>query len=354
MEDSLICGAYDPAFQWDAASSRFTISQFHNPVRRGDFNWTNGGDPLGPGNTYYNLEIATDGATGGGDAAILAISNPYISYYKAWGLPTALTVAPNVGFTNMPICHTQCGVAIEDICLFNISTQAYEPIPIEDYEGCCLDRMGFAYRDLVVDKRFLFNGMNLRNNIARPRGLGKFDRTPTTEIETKAELFRMAVPVRTNLEMDSALNTAMEINCVDGHGYGMGTNKGSNNIMAQTSMIITAKDMPKKLANPYWLIKSDIIDGITFIGGDGQPNNIVAVVGREYLEGDYSFAFGNNYSFVATQDMTLTQIKTQILTPEFKELNIDENSIVIYKIERQNEALQLVAQLQEMAAQKKK
>ena len=39
---------------------------------------------------------------------------------------------------------------------------------------------------------------------------------------------------------------------------------------------------------------------------------------------------------------------------KFKELNIDDNSIVIYKIERQNEALQLVQQLQEMAAQKKK
>tara|TARA_R110002020_G_scaffold211031_1_gene417266 strand:- start:10 stop:2949 length:2940 start_codon:yes stop_codon:yes gene_type:complete len=356
MEESLICGAYDPAFQWDAASSRFTISQFHNPVRRGDFTWTDGGDAFGPGNTFYNLEIATDGSTGGGDAAILAIANPYIPYYKAWGATAGGTGSqpPNIGFTNMPICHTQCGVAIEDICLFNISTQTYEPITKDEYEGCCLERMGFAFDDLVVDKRFLLNGMNFRNNIARPRGLGKFDRTPTTATETKAELFRMAIPVRTNLEMDSALNTAMEINCLDGHSYGMGTNKGSSNIMAQTSMIITATNMPKKLANPYWLIKSDIIDGITYIGGDGQPNNIVAVVGREYLEGDYSFAFGNNYSFVATQDMTLSQIKTQILTPEFKELNIDENSIVIYKIERQNEALQLVAQLQEMAAQKKK
>ena len=352
-EESLNIGAYDPSFQWDAASSRFTISQFHNPLRRGDYNWTDGGVAFGPGNTYLNLEIPNDGASGGGDAAILAIANPYIPYYKAWGLMQTSDVAPNIGSANMPLAHTQCGVAIEDICLFNISTNQYEPITIDDYEGCCLDRMGFAYKDLVVDKRFLLNGMNFRNNIARPRNLGAFDRTPTTATETTAELFRMAVPVRTNLQMDSALNAGMEINAMDGHGYGIGTNKSAPATMAQESMIIAATNMPKKLANPYWLIKSDIIDGITFIGGDGQPNNIVAVVGREYLEGDYSFAFGNNYSFVATQDMTLTQIKTQILTPEFKDLSIDDNSIVIYKIERQNEALELVRQLQLAAAKKK-
>ena len=91
--------------------------------------------------------------------------------------------------------------------------------------------------------------------------------------------------------------------------------------------------LPKKLENPFWLIKSDIIDGIDFNSENGGKNqNVVAVCNRAYLAGDFAFSFSTSYAFKATKEFVITGIKTQILNPDLTPADINNATTIVYKV----------------------
>ena len=92
--------------------------------------------------------------------------------------------------------------------------------------------------------------------------------------------------------------------------------------------------LPRKLENPFWLIQSDIIDGVDFnsekTGGGKQ--NVVAVCNRAYLAGDFAFSFSTSYAFKATKEFVITGIKTAILNPDLTPADINDATTIIYKV----------------------
>ena len=98
------------------------------------------------------------------------------------------------------------------------------------------------------------------------------------------------------------------------------------------SAIAYASRLPRKLTYPYWLIYSDLI-GANFLGNDGQPANVMAIANRAYTSGDFAFNFATDYTFVARKDFVISQITTEILNPDYSKAQIDDGTIILYKVQ---------------------
>jgi hypothetical protein len=114
----------------------------------------------------------------------------------------------------------------------------------------------------------------------------------------------------------------------------------------QVSVRLLADNLPIKMKNAYYLIKSDIITDTKYrgMGGNnqkgyetGQNLPIVAVVNKENGFGDYYFQDGfGQMAFTITKPTTLTSITTSIHDPDMSYARVDEGSCIIYKIKKNN------------------
>ena len=103
--------------------------------------------------------------------------------------------------------------------------------------------------------------------------------------------------------------------------------------LTTTSDFLTATRLPQKLEYPYWLVYSDIIGNVEYLGKNGENNNILAIANRAYTSGDFAFNFATDYTFKATKDFVLTDITTEILNPDYSSSTIADGTIVLYKIQ---------------------
>jgi hypothetical protein len=103
--------------------------------------------------------------------------------------------------------------------------------------------------------------------------------------------------------------------------------------LTATSDFLTATRLPQKLEYPYWLVYSDIIGNVEYLGKNGENNNILAIANRAYTSGDFAFNFATDYTFKATKDFVLTDITTEILNPDYSSSTIADGTIVLYKIQ---------------------
>ena len=107
-------------------------------------------------------------------------------------------------------------------------------------------------------------------------------------------------------------------------------------IITQESATFTANKLPRKMTIPYYLICSSLIDDKFYNGNiDGTTAPIMGVVNRENGFGDYYFGGASTNQFTITAPTTITEITTQILDPKMKPARVDEDSCIIYSIERQ-------------------
>ena len=125
--------------------------------------------------------------------------------------------------------------------------------------------------------------------------------------------------------------------------------------VSQKSAQINAENLPIKQRNPYYLIKSDIVNDSNYLGSDdsGQALNIVAVVPKQSGSSDFFFQTAGQQQFTVTQPRVITSIKTQILNPDGSLSKLDEGTSVIYKVSKINQASLTVAQDMIQKAQKK-
>tara|TARA_R110000765_G_scaffold360273_2_gene450551 strand:- start:2545 stop:5367 length:2823 start_codon:yes stop_codon:yes gene_type:complete len=101
-----------------------------------------------------------------------------------------------------------------------------------------------------------------------------------------------------------------------------------------SSIKILARNLPRKMLRPYYCIRSDIIDGTHYIGGeDGrQPLSIVALCSKQYSGGDFYFSNESDLEFTVTKARTVTSVTTAITDPSQSLSRVDPYSSVIYKI----------------------
>lgn len=104
-----------------------------------------------------------------------------------------------------------------------------------------------------------------------------------------------------------------------------------------TSVKLTAPNLPKKLVNPYFCVRSDILDSSDYIGGadSGELYPVIAVVPKISDYPDFFVNTAPDMEFVFTKPKTITSITTSIHDPSQALSQVNDSSAVIYKITKQ-------------------
>lgn len=140
-------------------------------------------------------------------------------------------------------------------------------------------------------------------------------------------------PLTCTPEVDTAFNISINVNP---HGLPIFTLSFERSItginVASQSAQVLARNKPKKLATPFWLIESDILPATKYYV-DGMPHNIMAICNRAYGSGDFVFSFASDYKFIATKSFVISCIKTNILTSELLPALVDDSTTIVYKVE---------------------
>ena len=256
--------------------------------------------------------------------------------------------SPSLSIINSYIKYAQSGLGLHSLSVINqdgTSALINKNIPSDiksKYQNSLLDRIGFDYNQLIDDygiPTVIFDNRTYQTKIIRD--------LPTF----------FPYPFTTNAQFDTAINQSLSVNDSALPMFDLQLSRDVTNVnIASSTANAFANNPPKKLAFPYWLIKSDIIDGINYTA-DGRPQNVLAVCNRSYTSGDFAFSQNIDYAVVATHDFVITGIKTSILNPDLTSATIDENTAVIYKITspiQQLQANQIAQEIEQEEDAKKK
>ena len=222
--------------------------------------------------------------------------------------------------------YGQSGIGILDISVLD---ENYTPILIdyndendikEKYNNSLLSRLGFTYNQLT-------------NRNGRPDAL--FVQRTYESNKPVRGISIFPYPLTNNLRFDTSIDEGLSNNGTGGLPmFDLAPSAGFACNVSTESDSIYALQLPKKLENPFWLIKSDIIEGVEFnsekTGGGKQ--NVLAVCNRAYLAGDFAFSFSTSYAFKATKEFVITGIKTQILNPDLTPADINNATTIVYKV----------------------
>ena len=106
--------------------------------------------------------------------------------------------------------------------------------------------------------------------------------------------------------------------------------------IVQNSSVFSATMFPKKMENGFFLIRSNIIPNTQYSGSKygGTELNVVAVCNKENAESDFFFSESSQMEFTATKPFTISEITTSIHKPNQELADLDDNSCVIYKIQK--------------------
>ena len=105
--------------------------------------------------------------------------------------------------------------------------------------------------------------------------------------------------------------------------------------------------------DPYYLVKSDIITDTGYLGSEdsGVKLPIIAVVNKQGGTGDFFFQGSSQTDFTITAPKVISEIRTQILNPDGSTAILSDDTSIIYKVTKVNNASLNVAQ--EMMAKTK-
>lgn len=105
-----------------------------------------------------------------------------------------------------------------------------------------------------------------------------------------------------------------------------------------TSSEITASQLPAKMLNAYYVIKSDLVGDYNYYGGydGGQSLPAMYIVNKENGFGDFFFEGTGQATFTVTKPRTITSITTSIHNPDFTLASVSPNSAIIYKVTKTN------------------
>tara|TARA_R100000278_G_C5476574_1_gene166628 strand:- start:1033 stop:4017 length:2985 start_codon:yes stop_codon:yes gene_type:complete len=102
------------------------------------------------------------------------------------------------------------------------------------------------------------------------------------------------------------------------------------------SVKLVADNFPRSMLRGYYTIRSDIIADSLFVGGKSNITNmpIVGIVTKENPQNDFYFGTGD-VDFTIGKPTRLSSIRVSIHDPNGSYANVDKNSSVIFKIQRQ-------------------
>jgi hypothetical protein len=102
----------------------------------------------------------------------------------------------------------------------------------------------------------------------------------------------------------------------------------------QSSVILSAPNLPRKLKNGYFLIRSNILEESAYNGGfeSSALYPVIGVVRKEDTTGDFFTEVDSSLEFTFTKPTTVTSITTSIHDPSQQLSRLNVGSAVIYKI----------------------
>tara|TARA_R100001463_G_scaffold37055_2_gene79729 strand:- start:1015 stop:4662 length:3648 start_codon:yes stop_codon:yes gene_type:complete len=103
-----------------------------------------------------------------------------------------------------------------------------------------------------------------------------------------------------------------------------------------SSTSIIAKNLPRKMLSPIYLIQSDIINPMYLGGREGNVTlPIVGVVNKSAGYGDFYTGAEDGTIFTNTIPRTIQNIKTSIVDADGTASRVDDSCCIIYKIQKQ-------------------
>jgi len=203
--------------------------------------------------------------------------------------------------------------------------------------------IGFSDEEEFDKSLFKSLGFNY-NQWQRP---DKIDNTNNRQVRLDNNTYNNLDLITTNASIVSDISTTFDINFFGATFF--------NHIIAHSRVVANKPFYPliindavsygfkadflaRRMQKPYYTIRSSLIDdNVQYIGNSKNSKAkmpIIAVVNKINGEGDFYFGEGSDFEFVVTQEKTITSIQTALLDPDASYINCNNDSAVIYKIQR--------------------
>jgi|DEB0MinimDraft_10_1074344.scaffolds.fasta_scaffold00813_9 hypothetical protein len=328
--NQMYLGSSNPKLTYDPTKDRFGFTEFYTPEYLGN----NGG----AGSDATKNPVKNDN----GNALVYKINKrtqrqnycPGMSPYPqkktvtpqntSGATATALEVdLPNKNIYPFSIMDCQSGIAIES---FGIDE--------ESWNKSLMGILGFTYSQLQSP----VNASNTLQNRINTFNSKTLNRVTTQSVVKAQDTLRFNMNIW-GAEMYHP-NIASSLVLHDHKSPAKSYYQYFNPIIVDSdSLIITAEGVPRQMLAPFYTIRSDLIDDAYYMGSldSGEKLPVIAHVLKSTDSGDFFISQDSSLEFTMTRQKPLSTITTAICDPDGTFSRVDDNSAIIYKIQKQNQ-----------------
>ncbi len=341
-------GATDPLIRFDDGQGKFSLTQFHTPIKSGNGTFQ---IPQIPQSTEPNIIQASAHFK-----KAMITKNIRNGFFKLNNNAVQHIFFNDLVSQTNQIINAQAGVSILGLSLVG---ENFTTIPIapefnqEFFRDCIFDKMGFTLEQLVPvfgTAQAQFNRANYNAELGFGDG-----------VDIYKKYNNMVKPFTTNAYISSTLMLAFAriigftdipvkeagtfpdpyapdkkyFSPVPAFNLGVLPPNTEANVQAESDSLIAA-GLPKKLSYPYLVVRTNLVLNPDYIGGESGYEKLpaIAYITRNYSEGDYFYSFTTNWNFTVDMPYVVSNIITDIRLPNGRPAPIDNNSSVIYKINK--------------------
>lgn len=307
-------GSVDPLISYDSSSNRFKISKLHTLLRQQQ-TFIAGRpapkvDDLGP-------------ATAGAEVFKM---NPIDDFWLY--TPDLIPLRSEQVHSGVP--YPRLNQNLESWLIY------------DSYCGIFIDDFGFdgdegLWNVLGFTNEQFDSPLTASNTLANIK-IDNINKYNLNRVTTNAQLISKDYPAFIQNQYGANMFTQqiVTVQAIDTGGTGPSFNVFSPITIAQDSIEIVARNLPRRMLRPYYLLKSNIIDYNSLIGSNesGQNFNVAAIIDKQYSGGDFFFFTANSIQFTVTKPMTITSIKNSIHDPDGSFSTVNDDSSIIYQIQK--------------------
>lgn len=315
-------GARDPLINFDSTTSRYTISRLHTSEQVGNYYFSGSGElPVADdaSDEVYKMNKRLN------EFSYTPDMIPYDEERNEGGI-TFFEANENLDRTR--IYDSQSGVFINK---FGISET--------NWNKSLMGILGFSYNQFYKQSnsiKYYIKNVEYNNISSNLLRLNNIDlnglTTPTTNNNvTSTDSINFCVNVFNSTIFSPQLPLPQIYTGYSGTGGD--PSLFPTIVQNSDSTIIKASDLPIKQNAPYYIIRTSVLGKATM---DSNRNSypVIATIDKTTPSNDY-FSNVTSSQFTFTQPMTITEIRTDITTPDGDFAFCDDRSSVIYKIQKQ-------------------
>ncbi len=340
--NQIYLGSSNPKLTYDPTKDRFAFTDFYTPEYLGN-----------------------DGGAGFDDAVYPINTQPQVKVYKINKRLRRTAFCPGMGpyLEKEPLTLNQTnGTKTKALQIDKDNKNIFPFSIIDSHSGISIDHIGVP-EDVWSDSLmgilgFSYSQLNAsvnENNTAQNRvntfnikGLNKL--TTSSEIKAEDTLFYHQNAAGNTLYQPNVLSA----NCIQNTNLTTQFTYNAPISVDSPSLPVTADNVPRSMLFPFYTIKSDLIDVDAYRGGgdSGERLPVIGHVTKQTDGGDFFYTGDSSVDFTVTKSKPITSITTAITDPDgtFSELN--DNSAVLYKIQKAGQLpLNILAEI--MKGQKK-